>query len=266
MIQALRAHDALPPALLRLSRLAPLEETDVATLAAVIADGRPVRKRRELLTEGKEIGDTALIVDGWAARSRILADGRRQFLSFLIPGDLIGLCRQSRPLAVSTVVALTDLTVCSVPPVKGHPALDEAYAVSHAYEEAYLLAHITRLGRLNAQERIADLFLELYERFSLVGLVSQNGFALPLTQEALADALGLTSVHVNRRLRVMRREGDIKWESGRLTMPDPAALARKIGRPPVRVSALCPPTDPADRSPDVAIEECAAFAPRDSRG
>jgi CRP-like cAMP-binding protein len=99
---------------------------------------------------------------------------------------------------------------------------------------------VTRLGRLNAQERIGDLLLELNERLALAGLADPQGFAMPLTQEMLADALGLTPVHVNRMLQLARREGDIEWRPGRVTLTDVAALAQKVGRAPVRVSTSLP--------------------------
>lgn len=224
-------------ALRRLSRLAPVDQ---AALAAALGEQRTVRVHRDLIREGQEIVEPRLIVAGWAARSRILPDGRRQFLSFLLPGDLIGMCRQPRPLAVATVVALTDVVYCVAPPRDAIPHLTDAYATSGAIEEAHLLGHILRLGRLNAQERIGDLFLELHERLDLAGLVSRDGFEMPLTQEMLADALGLTAVHVNRMVQQMRRDNDVKWKNGRLTLVDPVALTRKIGRASIRVSLDAP--------------------------
>lgn len=228
------------PALTRLAALAPLERDALAALETAIAYAQPVRVRTELMTEGKDVLTSRLIVAGWAARVKIMADGRRQFLSFLLPGDFIGLCRQPRPLAVSTVVALTDLLVCTPPSPHLSPALAEAYAISLALEEAYLLAHIARLGRLHAQERIADLLLEIHERLELNGMANAGQFEVPLTQEMLGDALGLTSVHVNRMLQAARREGDLSWQEKQVALPDPVALARKVGRAPVRVSAARP--------------------------
>ena len=237
---------AAPPALMRLSRLAALDEVAVSAIDNAIAQAQPCRSRRELLSEGDPIAGPKLIVRGWAARVRMLADGRRQFLSFLLPGDLIGLCRQPRPVAVATVVALTDLSVAAAPPPTLSPRLEEAYAVSRALEEAYMLAHITRLGRLTAQERIGDQMLELLERLELAGVAIDDGFEMPLTQEMLADALGLTPVHVNRMLQLARREGDLHWRNGRLTLPDRASLADKVGRAPIQVSSLAPWQPEAD--------------------
>jgi CRP-like cAMP-binding protein len=136
------------------------------------------------------------------------------------------------------VAALTDLVVCTPPGADVSPTLRDAYAMSEALEEAYLLAHIARLGRLHAQERIADLFLELHERLSLNGTAGPRGFDIPLTQEMLGDALGLTSVHVNRMLQAARRDGDLDWRDRRVVLTDPALLARKVGRVPAVVSAM----------------------------
>lgn len=168
---------------------------------------------------------------------RILPDGRRQFLSFLLPGELIGMCQHERPLAVSTVVAITPLRTCHAPDRAQHPSLRQAYGISHALEEAYLLAQITRLGRLSAVERLADVMLELRERLALAGQVRGGGFEMPLTQEMLADVLGLTPVHINRMIQQARREGWLEWRARRVAIRDAAALAAKVGRAPVRVQA-----------------------------
>ena len=238
MIRAIRAFRDPGAAVRRLNTLVPLDDDATFALTDALTTARPIKPRRELIGEGHEIVEPMLILSGWAARVRFLADGRRQFLSFLLPGDVVGLGQQTRPVATATVIALTPVEVCSAPPRERSPALAEAYALSRALDEAYLLANITRLGRLNAQERIGDLFLELLERLRMAGLENGNSFALPLTQEMIADALGLTSVHVNRMIQLFRREGDLTWKTGRLTLTDPAALARKINRQPVRVSAI----------------------------
>lgn len=240
MIQPERMRGIVLPASLRLSRLTALGSDDLALVQAAARDARFVRARTELMREGQEVGEPRLIVSGWAARARLLPDGRRQLLSFVLPGDLIGLCRHAQPLAASTIIALTDLTLCAAPPTDRSPALAEAYAVSHALDEANLLSQVVRLGRLNAHERIADLLLELHDRLDLAGLVSQGSFELPLTQELLADAVGLTPVHVNRMLQQMRAQNELSWKGGRATLMNPVALARSVSRVPVRISAARP--------------------------
>lgn len=234
---ALQVQQASTPAVTRLSALAPLDAEAVHALERSIASSVTDRMRSELLTEGREIPAALLIVEGWAARVRILSDGRRQFLSFLLPGDLVGMCRHTRALAVSTVVAITPLKTCRAPDGDQYPTLGEAYAVSHALEEAYLLAQITRLGRLNALERLADVMLELRERLGLAGQVRNGTFDMPLTQEMLADVLGLTPVHINRMVQQARRQDWLEWRARRVTIKDVAALASKVGRTPVRVQS-----------------------------
>lgn len=226
-----------PPALRRLLRVAPLGLHASEALLEAIHGARHAAPRQELLTEGRAIPEAMLIVSGWAARVRILVDGRRQFLSFLLPGDLIGICGHDRPLAVSTVVAITDCRIASAPSAADLPDLQQAFAVSRAIEEAYLLAQITRLGRLNALDRIYDLLLELHERLDMAGLVHRNSFEVPLTQEMLADALGLTPVHINRMLQQGRRNGDLEWRGTNVTLSAPAHLAHGIGRAPLKITA-----------------------------
>lgn len=223
-------------ALHRLQALAPLDAE--ATRALELSLTRPIqaRARRDIVTEGTPIAGPQLIASGWAARVRLLADGRRQLLSFLLPGDLIGHCYQPHPVSVSTVTALTPVELCAAPPADANPSLARAYAISHALEQAYLLEHVARLGRLNAQERIYSLLLELDERLTLSGLAVGGSFDMPLTQETLADALGLTPVHVNRMVQQARRSDELDWRGGRVHLRNPARLARALGRQPTRVS------------------------------
>src|ERR1700759_1432215 len=103
-------------ALCRLDALASLDEAAIAAIGDTAARARAVPANHELLVEGDEIAHPLLILRGWGARVRLSQSGRRQILSLLLPGDLIGQCGQSAPCAVSAVVALTDLTVCIAPP------------------------------------------------------------------------------------------------------------------------------------------------------
>lgn len=236
-ISLARSARPIPPARHRLSRLAPLDNAAIAALNEAIGRPQLFRPRRDLMVEGRDIAGPHLILSGWAARVRILLDGRRQFLNFLLPGDIVGLYHHQRPVAPTSIITLTEVTTCVPPDLGALPALDEAYAISHALDEAYLLAQIARLGRMNAMERIGDLMLELHERLELSELTHGRSFDLPITQETLADALGLTAVHVNRMLQAARRGGDLIWSSRSMTIPDPHALARKVGRASIRVTA-----------------------------
>jgi CRP-like cAMP-binding protein len=221
----------------RLSRIAPLNMSDLALLADAERTPRRFPSRREIMHEGDPIREPRALLSGWACHQRILSDGRRQILHFLLPGDLLGLCSHDRPLAATTILAMQEVLTCSLPAAAPATPLAEAYHRSAALEEHYLFAQITRLGRLNAYERLADWLLETTDRLALVGLSSGDRFALPLTQELLGDALGLTSVHLNRTLQAMRRDGLLDLRAGTVTLPDRARLEKIVDYKPPRISA-----------------------------
>ncbi|MBT2132877.1 Crp/Fnr family transcriptional regulator [Croceibacterium sp. LX-88] len=221
----------------RLDALWRLDDQAAAALESSISTSILEPPGRELVKEGQKIAKAMLVVSGLAARYRLLADGRRQLISFVLPGDLFGICHHPEPLAVSGLMSLTSLGICAAPSADISETLQHAYRVSNALEEAYLLAQITRLGRMSARERLLDLVLEIEERLALAGLAQNGRFQLPVTQETLSDALGLTPVHLNRTIQVVRREDDLQWRAGWITIKDPALLARKVGRVPTRVTA-----------------------------
>jgi CRP-like cAMP-binding protein len=209
--------DEIAFALKRLASLVPLDGHDQALLQDAARVSHIVPARGEILAEGKPIRQAFILLDGWAYRARILSDGRRQILHMLLPGDLVGMCSHSNPTAMTEITALTNVVLCPAPPSRAGQVgegLAEAYALSRAHEEGYLLRQITRLGRLSAYERIVDWIVELDERLVLAGLDCAAGFHLPATQETIADMLGLTSVHVNRMLQSMRRDGYLRIDSG----------------------------------------------------
>lgn len=232
-------------AIRRLSALTPLAQPDLAMLARAADDARTYPVRHSFLTLGRPVAEPLLVLQGWAARVRVLPDGRRQFMSFYLPGEVIGATHHAMPIASATVVALTECVVCLAPAAAPGSALAQAYAIGAALDEAYLLGHVVQLGRLNAQERIGDFLLEIYERLSLAGLTVGGSFEMPLTQEMLADALGLTPVHVNRMIQQARRDGELMWKSGRVLLRDPERTARTIGRfsPQVTAVPIVPDSD-----------------------
>jgi CRP-like cAMP-binding protein len=226
-------------AVTRLSALAALDADELAAIRAAEGSGREVAKFREIMAERQPIAQPNIILAGWACRARIFADGRRQILSFLLPGDLIGFCRHRDPISSTTVTALTRVTLAPAPrprPERDGAGLAAAYAMSAAIEEYYLLRQIGRLGRLSAHERLLDWLLETRERLLLAGLVTGNSFPMPITQDSLADALGLTAVHVNRTLQALRRDGLLQLQGGYATLPPVERLAALADHRPMQVS------------------------------
>lgn len=182
-------------------------------------------------SEGRAV-TPRLILSGWACRQRTLADGQRQIFSFLLPGDGLGLGADPRPLDETTTVALTRVECVDAVMLREilalqdprHDRLRRALATARRYEDACLLNHIVRLGRQSALARIAHLLLELRDRLQRAGLCSNERMHLPLTQEMLADALGLSLVHVSRTLNQMKRSQLIAMQNGWLTLLDETYL------------------------------------------
>ena len=175
-----------------------------------------------------------LIISGWACRERIMPNGRRQLLSILLPGDLIGGCMNQRALDLVEVVAISNVRVMNVGgllrAVEEHP--DEYTGIARGLsmlqfsEERRLLDHMVRLGSQPALQRIAGFLLELFQRCRAIGFVSGGSFVMPLTQEMLGNALGLSVVHVNRVMRQLKSERLIDLHSGIVKILDVAGLAR----------------------------------------
>jgi len=228
---------SIPAPLRRFSALVTLDSAAATALQEAMAAPRTASPRTELLSEGRPIQAPMLILDGWAARVKITRDGRRQFVSLLLPGDVVGFSQHRHPAAPLTVQCLTAVEISPAPAAALSPSLREAYAIGQALEDAYLFAQITRLGRLNALERLIDLLLELHERLALAGRVEGWSFDLPLTQEMLGDALGLTSVHINRTIQQARHDGLFEWRARRISILDPERLAARVGRTPTIVQS-----------------------------
>lgn len=211
----------------RLSSYAPLRPQDVEVVRACHDDARSVAPGGELLRADSAHGHPRLIVSGWAAVVRTLADGRRQILQILLPGDLPGLSTQiDTPVALTQVVT-TDaapLAVALANDAPEHAALRLAWDRARAARRKQVSDQIVRLGRLSAFERVASVFVELMDRHRRAGLSDGRRIPWPLTQETLADVVGLSVVHVNRVLQQLRREGLIALRAGQLVVADPDKL------------------------------------------
>lgn len=230
---AVRMTAAPRPVVRRLGALAALSEEETALVLGLAGRAEPYTPGQELVPQGGPIRRARLILDGWACRQRTLADGRRQIIGFLLPGDVIGLRRQPGPLELSATVALTRVQCLDASPLREAvvrelgrwPGLAAALRRAERVEEAQLLDHVTRLGRQTAYERVAHLLLELHARLTVTGLAVGPSFPMPLTQETLADALGLSVVHVNRILQQLRREELVELRAGRAVLLQPELLA-----------------------------------------
>jgi CRP-like cAMP-binding protein len=222
----------------RLSAYAPLSPDEEALLRQVTARPAQVAPRTELVRDGDAAPRPQVLVEGWACRQRLLADGRRQIVVVLLPGDLIGLDRRRRPLPFGSVTTLTQAQICEAGPLRERAArsgeagdgtgagtgLAAALRQAREMEEIWLVNQVVRLGRQTAYERVAHFLLELRERLSVVDRVQDDRFSFPITQEVLADALGLSVVHMNRTMQQLRRDGLIEQRATAITLRDVPAL------------------------------------------
>lgn len=235
-----RTYAISPPeqaAVRRLGMLARLTEQDLRKIANAAADARYFPARTEIVREGAEPAKPALLLRGWVAHQRILPDGRRQIVGFTLAGELFGRSWSFQDCALTSQVALDNVVVCTAPEAEQNSGLSLAYEKERLAHRLQLIDNVTRLGRMDARERVCDLLLELLERLQHSGEAEGDTFAMPLTQECFADALGLTPVHLNRTLQACRRSGDLSWRSGRVTLHDPEGLARNLGRKCNRLQA-----------------------------
>lgn len=168
-----------------------------------------------------------VVVSGWISETRILPDGRRQIFAFLLPGD-VATVNASSHVGSRGLVALTNVEIADAAALT---AGEQGERVSASLVDAVrqreerLFDQIVRIGRLTAKERVLNLLLELYDRLDAIGLVKENTFRIPLTQEVFADALGLSVVHINRTLQQLRREGMLTVDRGTVTLHQRHKLA-----------------------------------------
>ena len=222
------------PLVAKLETVAPLPAADRDALAALCGDPREMDARRNIIREGDRPDHVHLMVEGWAARYKLLADGARQITAFLIPGDFCDLHITILQEMDHSIATLTKSRVAYIPrsqmdALTERPGLVKAFWWSTLVDEAVLRNWVVNVGRRDAREAVGHLICELYVRMKNVGLAIDHGFELPLTQEEIADALGLTPVHVNRVLQRMRSDGLISLKRGSLVILDHEQLAESSG-------------------------------------
>jgi CRP-like cAMP-binding protein len=192
----------------------------IASEAAGLLDlksvSRTVRAGQEIVTEGKRCNAVFLITEGIAIRYRILRDGQRQILNFLLPGDFAGVTSCRFESALYSIKTLTQTTFSPIPVGKllglfdTHPRLAAKLFWSFSCETAMLGERLIGVSRRSATERIAHFLLELLARLQRIGLADERSYRLPLTQEMISDVLGLSIPYVNRVLQQLREAGLVR--------------------------------------------------------
>jgi CRP-like cAMP-binding protein len=214
------------PLVRKLEQYVRLSMQDRAALDAVLRQKVVrLRAREDVIREGDRPRHVYLVVRGWACRYKMLEDGRRQIMAFFLPGDLCDLNLFVLREMDHSVGALTPLVYAEIgrdtfERLTEHPRIVQAMWWDTLVSAAVQREWTVNLGQRTAFERIAHTLCELFLRLRGVGLADGDRCELPITQTELADAIGLTPVHVNRTLQDMRAQGLISLQDKELVIPD----------------------------------------------
>jgi CRP-like cAMP-binding protein len=210
----------------KLGAFVALSEVELASLEVFHQRRRSFELGVDLVRQG-QMGQLAYILaDGWVCSYKLLQNGKRQIVDFQVPGDFLGLRSFLFRTSDHNAEAMTRVEVSEVSSTDlidafaATPRLATAVLWAASRDEAMVVEHLVDIGRRSALERTAHLLLELGARMKLVGLGTNEGFACPISQYMLADALGLTAVHINRIMRQLREEGLLTFRSGQVIFDD----------------------------------------------
>lgn len=219
----------------KLSAFEHLSSGDLDALGRATANQREVPVKHDLIREGDRPGPVFVMLEGWACRYKILPNGLRQIVGFLMPGD-------SCDLHVG-LLAEMDHSIQTVTPARyatierrdmdsllsSHPAIAKAIYVAQLVDEGTMRAWITSMGRRNSVERVSHLLCELYIRARNIKLVADDSFLLPVSQVILADCLGMTPVHLNRVLKELRLRGALSLKRRSIVLSNISMLIEIAG-------------------------------------
>ncbi|MBJ6123117.1 Crp/Fnr family transcriptional regulator [Sphingomonas sp. BT553] len=217
-----------------LSLRAPLDADDCRMIAELPVTMRTLEASTYVIREAERPGLCFVLTAGFAFRQKLTGDGSQQIIALHIPGDPIDLNYMALDVADHSVQMLTrgDIAVIVRSDVqqlvKARPAVGHALFVNMLAEASISREWIVNVGRRNALTRTAHLLCELGARLEAADLIDEYGYMLPMTQERLSDALGLTSVHVNRMLKALEADGLISRTKRKINFPQWERL-RSIG-------------------------------------
>lgn len=186
-----------------------------------------VDPKTRILDEGANSPHVFTVLEGWGLREKTLADGRRQIMNFVMPGDLLGLQSAMFDVMDHSVEALTKMTLCVFQRSEianlfhTQPSLGHTVVWHAARSERLMDVNLLSVGQCTARERIVLALLTIFSKAERLGLVTDDGsVGVPITQQHIADALGLSLVHTNRTVKRLVSEKLVAWRAGRLRIID----------------------------------------------
>ncbi len=222
----------------RLEVFRPFSESELAFVSTFKAGELNVAAGHDLLLVGNNSPHVYTLLRGWAFRYVLLEDGRRQILNFVLPGDFLGLQTSVFEVMEHSVQALTDVQLCLFPRsrlwdlYREQPGLGFDVTWLAAHEESLVDENLASVGQRSALERMAFLILHIVQRIDGLGLVKNDVCEFPLTQQHIADSMGLSLVHTNKTLRRLVRDGYAEIGGGKLRILKRRALEKLGGQAP----------------------------------
>jgi CRP-like cAMP-binding protein len=223
------------PFVTRLSSVIPLTPDQSRIVSAMQGPPRRMPARTQLVRVGDSLTTTYVIQEGWAFAFTLLANGERQVVGFLLPGDIVALGCSAGANSELGVETITDTVATEISPASVSDAANAwpgVFSLFLRHQSTVLLGlvgHLTDIGRRDARARIAQLLLKLERRLAPIGHTQHDGYDCPISQPLIADALGLTSIHVNRVLRTLREDGVATLRNNRVTIHDRVRLLAIAG-------------------------------------
>ncbi len=207
----------------KLSAFVALSPNDLGVLERLHQRRRSFVAGRDLVHQGQSDQAAYILASGWVCSYKLQPDGTRQIVDFQIAGDFLGLRSVLLRTSDHSFEPIVDIQAVEVmasdliDAFEQTPRLATAILWAASRDEAMVVEHLVGMGQRDAEARMAHFLLELGAKLALVGLGSRDGYDCPLTQYHLADALGLSAVHVNRVLRKLREDGLATFRNGRVT-------------------------------------------------
>ena len=212
----------------RMRKVDGLDDDDIAAIESLPIVIKDVSDHETVIQDGERPNQCCLVVEGFAVRSKLTSGGRRQILSVHIAGDIPDLQSLHLHVLDHDLITLTPCRLGFIPHAalralnRERPNIAEALWRDTLIDAAMFREWIINVGQRRAPERLAHLVLEIRERLRLVGRAEGDSFMLPMTQDELSDALGLTPVHINRTLKQLRTDGLLSFHRNEVKILDNA--------------------------------------------
>jgi CRP-like cAMP-binding protein len=208
---------------------------------------RQLSAHQDIVRDGDHPKQCCLLLEGWAFRYKLLDEGKRQILSVHIPGDIPDLQSLHLPVMDHSLSTLTACTLAFIPHeamldlTRNHPGITAALWRDTLVDAAIFREWMTNIGRRSTLGRITHLFCEIYLKLHAMGLARDFACEMPLTQGDIADAIGVSNVHVNRVLQELRGQGLLTLQGQRLVIHDWDALTNRAEFDPAYLHQKRPP-------------------------